>query len=102
MSDRILILSFLVLLTGNAIAADPVPVTVQRLGDLYYRVREICEMTGMSKPKVFQALKQGKLRGIKLDGTLLIPADSLKRYLDDAVPWTDRGGDSGRCVEERH
>jgi RND family efflux transporter MFP subunit len=34
MSDRILVLSFLALLTGNAIAADPVSVTVQRLGDL--------------------------------------------------------------------
>jgi RND family efflux transporter MFP subunit len=34
MSDRILILSFLSLLTGNAIAAEPISVTVQRLGDL--------------------------------------------------------------------
>ena len=33
-SDRILILSFLALITGNVIAADPVSVTVQRLGDL--------------------------------------------------------------------
>jgi len=66
-----------------------------RVEKLYYRVREICEMTGLSKPKVFQALKQGKLRGIKLDGTLLIPADSLQRYLDAAVPWKTKCSDTG-------
>ena len=53
----------------------------------YYRVREICEMTGLSKPKVFQALKAGKLQGLKLEGTLLIPARSLDAYLESAKPW---------------
>ncbi len=64
---------------------------VARVEKKFYRVREICEMTGLSKSKVFQALKLGKLRGIKLDGTLLIPADSLHQYLDAAVPWKGRG-----------
>ena len=75
---------------------------VARVEKLYFRVREICEMTGVSKPKVFQALKQGKLRGIKLDGTLLIPADSLHRYLDDAVPWKPKDGDKEQRGEKKH
>ena len=69
---------------------------------LYFRVREICEMTGLSKPKVFQALKQGKLRGIKLDGTLLIPAESLHRYLDEAVPWEAKHDENGQRGEKKH
>ena len=54
---------------------------------LYFRVREVCEMTGLSKSKVHQALKLGKLDGKKLDGCLLIPAASLDRYLASAIPW---------------
>ena len=58
----------------------------------YYRVRDICEITGLSKAKVFLALKQGKLRGLKLDGTLLIPADSFQEYIDQAEPLTHHVG----------
>ncbi len=61
----------------------------------FYRVREICEMTGLSKPKIHQALTRGQLEGIKLEGTLLIPADSLKSYLDQAVPRTKDSGQGG-------
>ena len=54
----------------------------------FYRVREICHATGLSKGKVFQALTEGRLTGIKLGGVLLIPTESLERYLGEAVPWT--------------
>ena len=63
----------------------------------FYRVREICHMTGLSKAKVFQALKAGKIQGLKLEGTLLIPADSFHRYLDNAVPWKAKDSDDERC-----
>lgn len=58
----------------------------------FYRVREICEMTGLSKPKVFQALKEGKLEGFKLEGVLLITAESFESYLSQAIPWQSRSG----------
>ena len=57
---------------------------------LYYRVREIRELIGVSKSWVFAALKKGKLEGKKLGGLLLITADSFEKYLDEAEPWEPR------------
>ena len=57
----------------------------------FYRVREICRLTGLSKPKVFQALHEGKLEGRKLGGVLLITAESVRSYLDSAQPWKPQG-----------
>lgn len=54
---------------------------------LYYRVRELCDLTGLSKSKVFQLLRAGKLEGVKIDGTLLITAASIERFLESAVRW---------------
>lgn len=56
----------------------------------FYRVRQIMEMTGISKGKVFQALRSGRLKGLKLDGVLLIPAESLDAWLAQAVPYRPR------------
>ena len=52
----------------------------------YYRVREVMKLIGLSKPKVFQALKEHKLDGFKLDGVLLITVESVERYLRTATP----------------
>ena len=60
-------------------------------GKQFYRVREICELTGLSKSKVFQALREGKLEGRKLEGVLLIKAESVERYLRSAIPWKSAG-----------
>ena len=53
----------------------------------YYRVRDVMRLIGLSKPKVFQALKDRKLDGLKLDGVLLITTESVERYLHTATPW---------------
>ena len=53
----------------------------------YYRVRDVMKLIGLSKPKVFQALKAGKLDGLKLDGVLLINVASVERYLRTATQW---------------
>ena len=56
----------------------------------FYRVRQITEITGLSKGHVYQALKQGQLKGLKLDGVLLIPAESFEAWLGTAVPYQPR------------
>jgi excisionase family DNA binding protein len=54
----------------------------------FYRVREIMAVTGVSKGKVYQALRDGRLQGLKLDGVLLIPAESFEAWIAEAVPWS--------------
>ena len=44
-------------------------------------------MTGLSKGKVFAAIRARRLRALKLEGVVLIPSESLKAYLALAVPW---------------
>ena len=56
----------------------------------FVRVAQIRADTGVSKPKVFEALKSGKLDGLKLDGVLLITRESYERWLATAVPWKSR------------
>ena len=56
-----------------------------------FRVRELTERTGLSKSKVLQALREGKLEGQKLGGTLLITAESVEAYLASATPWEPHG-----------
>ena len=61
--------------------------TRPRLERQFYRVRDVTEITGVSKGKVFQALKSGRLKGLKLDGVLLIPAESFEDWVGTAVPY---------------
>ena len=56
----------------------------------FYRVREIMALTGVSKGKVYQALRDGRLKGLKLDGVLLIPAESFETWIAEALPWETR------------
>ncbi len=60
----------------------------------FFRVREVMALSGLSKGKVFQALNEGKLDGRKLDGALIIPVDSVNRYLDSATRWKPKDGAS--------
>lgn len=55
----------------------------------YYRVRELCPP--FSKPFVFTLLREGKLRGVKLGGVLLIERQSLEELLKSAEPWRPNG-----------
>ncbi len=58
----------------------------------FFRVREVMELAGLSKGKIFQALKEGKLDGWKLDGVLIISVESVERYLASATPWKPNDG----------
>jgi hypothetical protein len=57
----------------------------------FYRVRELREIFGWSKPWVFERLHRGELVGIKVGGVLLIRASSVRAMLDKAEPWRPGG-----------
>ena len=59
---------------------------MERSSRLYYRVRDIVAMTGMSKGKVLSAIKSGRLACLKLDGVLLIPVGAFDDWVGAAVP----------------
>ena len=50
----------------------------------FYRVRQVCEITNLSKAKVFAAIRNGALKALRLDGCVLIPRAALTAYLDRA------------------
>ncbi len=53
----------------------------------FVRVKDIVDALRISKPKVFQLLKQGRLRAIKVDGILFIEAQSVADWLRSGTPW---------------
>lgn len=48
----------------------------------YLRPREITEMTGQSKSKVYKSLRDGDLCGHRIGGTWLIHVDDLQRWIE--------------------
>ena len=51
-----------------------------------FRVRDLVDSFGLSKAKVFQLIKSGRLDAVKLDGVVLIPRAAVETYLETAVP----------------
>ena len=49
------------------------------------RVRDLTEAFGLSKPKVFEFIKDGRLDAFKIDNCLLITIASLERLLGTAA-----------------
>ncbi len=47
-----------------------------------YRVKEVVKLIGLSRVKVFQLLRDGRLRSIKVDASRLIPASALSEFLE--------------------
>jgi len=49
-----------------------------------YRAREIAEMLGVDRWSVYQLIREGRLRAVRLaGGTLLVSKKALDQYLDD-------------------
>jgi len=44
----------------------------------FFDVTEICEITGVSRPTVFRAIKRGEIKAKKLGRKLLIPASFIE------------------------
>ena len=48
---------------------------------LAYRVDEASCVSGISRSSLFLAIKEGKLKSVKVGGSRLIHADELRRFL---------------------
>jgi excisionase family DNA binding protein len=53
---------------------------------LAYTIQDACKATGLGRTKLYALISQGKLDARKAGSRTLIPADSLKRYIDDLAP----------------
>ena len=53
----------------------------------FVRVRTLVEQTGLSKSSIHSALRSGRLRAVKLNGAVLIDADSVEAWLTTARPY---------------
>jgi len=51
----------------------------------WFRVRELCPP--FSKPKVYELLKSGRLRAVRLDGIVLVEAGSVEELLRSCDEW---------------
>lgn len=46
-------------------------------------VAEVCKTTGIGRTSIFNAIRDGKLRAVKLGNRTLIRAEDLKAFLDN-------------------
>lgn len=49
-----------------------------------YRVEEACEVTGLGRTKVYDEIKSGRLRVVRVGKSVRIPAEELRAYVDRA------------------
>ncbi len=53
-------------------------------------VREVCALTGLGRTSLYQELRSGRLRSLRIGGRRLVPADALEAWIDvalDADQW---------------
>jgi excisionase family DNA binding protein len=50
-----------------------------------YRVNDACEVSGLSRSKIYELIGEGKLRSVLVAGRRLIPADALRELLRGAA-----------------
>ena len=49
---------------------------------LLYRIPEVAEALNVSRSKVYELLKAGEIRSVRIDRTRLVRADDLRAYVD--------------------
>jgi excisionase family DNA binding protein len=49
---------------------------------LLLRVTEVARLLGVSHPKVYELIADGRLRSVRLDGCRRIRTDDLRNYVD--------------------
>jgi excisionase family DNA binding protein len=49
---------------------------------LLYRIPEVAEALNVSRSKVYELLKAGQIRSVRIDRTRLVRADDLRAYVD--------------------
>lgn len=53
---------------------------------LAYTIKEACAASGIGKTKFYSLLSEGKLEARQCGGRTLIPAESLRAYLENLPP----------------
>ena len=56
---------------------------------LLFRVSEAAAALGISRAKAYELLAAGKLPSIKLDGSLRVPVEALKTFIEERLQETD-------------
>jgi excisionase family DNA binding protein len=54
--------------------------------DRYFSIAEACRILGWERSTVYSRVKQGRLKGIRLDGSVKIPRSELIKYIASASP----------------
>ena len=49
---------------------------------LLYRIPEVAQALNVSRSKVYELLKAGEIRSVRIDRTRLVRADDLRAYVD--------------------
>ncbi len=52
---------------------------------LLFRVSEAAAALGISRAKAYELLAAGKLPSIKLDGSLRVPVEALKTFIEERL-----------------
>ncbi len=52
---------------------------------LLYRVPEVCEMTGLSRSKIYELLACGEIRTVKIGKSVRITPEALNEWLQRQV-----------------
>jgi excisionase family DNA binding protein len=61
---------------------------------LAYTVRDAAEAASTSRTTVYEEMKAGRLRAVKINGSTVILAEDLKKWLDALPPYAPQNGDA--------
>ncbi len=53
---------------------------------LMYRIPEVASYLSVSRSKIYELLKTGVLRSVRIDGARLVRAADLRAYVDSLAP----------------
>jgi excisionase family DNA binding protein len=50
------------------------------------RPREVATVSGLSRARVYELIKAGTLPAVRVEGTILVPVDTLRAWLGELEP----------------
>lgn len=57
---------------------------IQQLEIIAYSIEDACRASSLGRTNIYSLIKKGKLTVKKIGGRTVIPADSLRRLIDEA------------------
>ncbi len=52
---------------------------------LAYTIPDFCKAVGLGKTKVYEMIKQGRLKSAMLEGRRIVPATEARRIIEEAI-----------------